>query len=85
MGPVPAVLVELFPTKVRFTGVALSYNLSAAVFGGTAPMVAMLLQRATGNQFAIGYYLVILALFTLYILRKFQETATNSLTDSDPS
>jgi MHS family proline/betaine transporter-like MFS transporter len=81
MGPVPAVLVELFPTKVRFTGVALSYNLSAAIFGGTAPMVAMILQRVTGNQFAIGYYLVILAAFTLCILRKFQETSTQSLSE----
>jgi MHS family proline/betaine transporter-like MFS transporter len=45
MGPVPAVLVELFPTRVRFTGVALSYNLSAAVFGGTAPMVGMTLVK----------------------------------------
>jgi MHS family proline/betaine transporter-like MFS transporter len=67
MGPVPAVLVESFPTKVRFTGVALSYNLSAAIFGGTAPMVAMILERWTSNKFAIGYYLIILALFTLYI------------------
>ncbi|MGV2432022.1 MAG UNVERIFIED_CONTAM: MFS transporter [Rickettsiaceae bacterium] len=66
MGPVPAVLVESFPTKVRFTGVALSYNLSAAIFGGTAPMVAMILERWTSNKFAIGYYLIILALFTLY-------------------
>jgi len=83
MGPVPAVLVEMFPTKVRFTGVALSYNLSAAVFGGTAPMVAMLLERATGNKFAIGYYLFILAMFTLYTLRSFQETVNNSLADKE--
>ncbi len=83
MGPVPAVLVELFPTKVRFTGVALSYNLSAAIFGGTAPMVAMILERATGNKFAIGYYLVMLSLFTLYTLRKFQETRDNSLSDPE--
>jgi MHS family proline/betaine transporter-like MFS transporter len=59
----------------------LSYNLSAAIFGGTAPMVAMILQRVTGNQFAIGYYLVILAAFTLCILRKFQETSTQSLSE----
>ncbi|MGL4226355.1 MAG: MFS transporter, partial [Rickettsia sp.] len=38
MGPVPTILVEIFPTSVRFTGVALSYNFAAAIFGGTAPM-----------------------------------------------
>ncbi len=72
MGPVPTVLVEIFPTKVRFTGVALSYNISAAIFGGTAPMVAMLLTRWTGDKFAIGYYLVALAIFTFTVLRKFR-------------
>ena len=36
MGPVPTILVEVFPTSIRFTGVALSYNLAAAIFG-TAP------------------------------------------------
>lgn len=40
LGPVPAVLAEIFPTSVRNTGMAISYNLSAAIFGGTVPMVA---------------------------------------------
>jgi MHS family proline/betaine transporter-like MFS transporter len=41
LSPIPALLVELFPVKVRFTGVAVSYNISAALFGGTTPSVAM--------------------------------------------
>ncbi len=40
LGPVPALLAEIFPTSVRNTGMAISYNLSAAVFGGTVPLVA---------------------------------------------
>ncbi|KJV78616.1 putative membrane protein [Rickettsia rhipicephali str. Ect] len=32
MRPIPTVLVEIFPTSIRFTGVALSYNLAAAIF-----------------------------------------------------
>jgi MHS family proline/betaine transporter-like MFS transporter len=79
MGPVPTVLVELFPTRVRFTGVALAYNLSAAVFGGTAPMVGMMLVKLTGDQYAIAYYLSGLALFTLFALRSFNETYRCSL------
>lgn len=81
MGPMPTVLVEIFPTKVRFTGVALSYNLSAAIFGGTAPMMAMLLERWTGNQFAIGYYLLILCTFSFFVLRNFQETHHKPLSE----
>jgi len=81
MGPIPTVLIEIFPTKVRFTGVAVSYNLSVAIFGGTAPMMALLFERWTGNQFAVGYYLMILCLFSLYILRSYKETYHKSLSE----
>ncbi|MDE3059968.1 MAG: MFS transporter, partial [Pseudomonadota bacterium] len=40
IGPVPALLVEIFPTRLRYTAMALSYNICAALFGGTAPMVS---------------------------------------------
>jgi len=80
MGPVPAVLVELFPTRVRFTGVALSYNVSAAIFGGTAPMVGMTLVKYTGNTLAITYYLSVLAVLTLLTLKTFKETNRQCLT-----
>jgi MHS family proline/betaine transporter-like MFS transporter len=39
IGTAPAVFVELFPTSVRYTGMALSYNICAAVFGGTTPII----------------------------------------------
>jgi MFS transporter, MHS family, proline/betaine transporter len=50
IGPVPALLVELFPTSVRYTGMALSYNLCAAIFGGTTPLVATWLIRETNSM-----------------------------------
>lgn len=71
MGPMPATLVEMFPTKIRFTALGVSYNASAAIFGGTAPMVAMLLQNWTGNPYAIGIYTSVLALISLVILVKY--------------
>lgn len=61
MGPIPAVLVELFPTKVRYTGVALSYNLSASLFGGTAPMVFTYLIKATGYNEIVALYVMLFA------------------------
>ena len=81
MGPIPTLLVELFPTRVRFTGVALSYNLSAAIFGGTAPMVGAALYKATGHQIALAYYLTALSLFGLCMLYFYKETFKNNLTD----
>lgn len=79
MGPIPTVLVEIFPTSVRFTGVALSYNLAAAIFGGTAPVVAMLLTKVTGDQYAISYYLIALALLSSIILKFYKETYKKNL------
>jgi MHS family proline/betaine transporter-like MFS transporter len=38
--PMPALYMELFPTQIRYTGIALSYNLSFALFAGTAPLLA---------------------------------------------
>lgn len=79
MGPIPTVLVEIFPTSVRFTGVALSYNLAAAIFGGSAPMVGMMLMKYTGNPYAISYYLIALAILSLTILKLYKETYRKDL------
>lgn len=38
--PMPALYMELFPTQVRYSGIAISYNLSFAMFAGTAPLLA---------------------------------------------
>jgi MHS family proline/betaine transporter-like MFS transporter len=81
MGPVPTLLVELFPTKVRFTSVAISYNLSAAIFGGTAPMVGALLYKLTGDDLALAYYLTVLAVFCLCTLYFYKETYRYNLSD----
>lgn len=59
LGPMPAILVELFPTAVRFTGMALAYNFAATLFGGTTPMVSVWLIDKTGNNMAIAYYVMI--------------------------
>lgn len=81
MGPIPTVLVEMFPTRVRFTGVALSYNISAALFGGTAPMVAVKLKEITGNPYALTYYLSALALVTLISLIFYRESRSVRLSE----
>lgn len=67
-GPVMALLVEAFPTRVRYSGMALSYNISAAGFGGTAPMAAQWLINETGDAHSIAYYIMACAILTLVAL-----------------
>ncbi|MCF7553311.1 MFS transporter [Pseudonocardia sp. WMMC193] len=58
-------MTEIFPTAVRSTAAAVGYNVSAAVFGGTAPFIATLLVGLTGTVIAPGYYLIATALLGL--------------------
>jgi MHS family proline/betaine transporter-like MFS transporter len=57
LGTIPATLVELFPTSVRYTGMSLAYNICAIV-GGFSPSLAEYLIRSTGNNMSIMWLLV---------------------------
>ncbi|WP_349425996.1 MFS transporter [Microbacterium sp. LWS13-1.2] len=59
-GGFTAAAAELFPTRYRTAGVALPFNVGAAIFGGGVPYASAWLVQATGNQQA-GAWLVILA------------------------
>ncbi len=72
-GPVPTLLVEIFPTRVRYTGMAMSYNVSAAVFGGTAPMVCQWLINTTGSAYSIAYYMMTCAVISLISLSFYRD------------
>lgn len=72
-GAIPTLLVELFPTSVRFTGMAIAYNLAAAIFGGTAPLVCEWLIKQTGSIWPISYYVMacnIISLIALYFTKE---------------
>jgi MHS family proline/betaine transporter-like MFS transporter len=71
LGPVPIVLVELFPIEVRYTGMSLAYNFTAAFFGGTTPMVATWLIQQTGDTTSPAFYVVACAVVTLFTMRYF--------------
>lgn len=55
-------LTEVFPTRVRYTASAITYNISYAVFGGTAPFVATWLIDITGQPIAPAVYLSVIAI-----------------------
>jgi MFS transporter, MHS family, proline/betaine transporter len=67
-GALPALLAEIFPTRTRVTGMALSYNIGVPVFGGFAPLIVQWLIELTGSKLAPGYYLVATALLSLVAL-----------------
>ena len=52
-GTVIAISADLFPTRIRFSGVAMSFNLSFTLLSGLAPVVAALLARQTGQAIAL--------------------------------
>ncbi len=63
-GPAPAAMVELFETRLRYTGLGIGYNLSLSLFGGTAPLIGTWLVARTGQVVAPAYYLAGLAVAT---------------------
>jgi MFS transporter, MHS family, proline/betaine transporter len=61
-GCMGATMVELFPTRTRYSGIAIGYNLGQALLGGTAPLVATGLIDLTGNNMSPVFYLIASAL-----------------------
>jgi MFS family permease len=64
-GPMCAIAADLFPTRIRFSGVAVSFNLAFSIFSGIAPLTATALVAASGSKSAPGYYMSACALLTL--------------------
>lgn len=68
MGGLPALMSELFPTRVRTTGLSISYSFGVAIFGGFAPFINAWLIEATGSKLAPSYYLMLAAAISLAAL-----------------
>ncbi|MDD9331371.1 MAG: MFS transporter [Wolbachia sp.] len=67
-------LYELFPTKVRFSGISLSRNLASAFFGGTTPYVCMWLTTTfTHINFVAGLYVILCLLTSLMAISQIKE------------
>lgn len=70
---------ELFATRVRSTGYSIGYNVSVALFGGTAPYVATWLADRTGNDVAPAFYVIAAAIASLATVLTMRETAGRPL------
>ena len=82
-GPIAAFLVEMFPTKIRYTSMSLPYHIGNGVFGGLTPYIALLLTTIYTKDKLVGlYYPIIIAglcfiIGTLYLNNKIDKDVTD--------
>ncbi|HEY9154305.1 MAG TPA: MFS transporter [Opitutaceae bacterium] len=81
-GPIAAFLVELFPTKIRYTSMSLPYHIGNGVFGGLVPYIATSLVEKYKNPFAGLYYPIAVSVITFVVGAIFLKDRKNvSLSD----
>ena len=66
-GPIAAMLVELFPTRIRYTSMSLPYHIGNGWFGGFLPTTAFAIVAATGDFYAGLWYPVVIAAVTVLV------------------
>ena len=82
-GPVAAFLVELFPTKIRYTSMSLPYHIGNGVFGGLVPFIATLLSATftsdplVGLWYPIGVAALCFVIGALYLSNKKDENVSD--------
>lgn len=65
LGPLPAAMAEMFPTRNRYSAIAAVYNTTVGWVGGTAPLVCTWATARTGDVAAPAYYLIVLGLASM--------------------
>jgi len=66
-GPLAAALVELFPTRIRYTSVSLPYHIGNGWFGGLLPAIAFAMVAQTGDIYYGLWYPIVIATMTAII------------------
>ena len=66
-GPIAAFLVELFPTRIRYTSMSLPYHIGNGVFGGLVPFIGTAVVAKTGNMYAGLFYPMAVAAVTFVV------------------
>jgi MFS family permease len=66
-GPIAAMLVELFPTRIRYSGLSLPYHIGNGWFGGLMPATAFAISAQSGNVYGGLWYPIVIAVITVVI------------------
>ncbi|MGV9905347.1 glycine betaine/L-proline transporter ProP [Streptomyces sp. NPDC003388] len=85
LGTMSAALPAIFPTHVRYGSLAVAYNLSTSLFGGTTPLVITALIGAFGTNLMPAYYATAAAVVGVVAVLCMKETANEPLAGSPPS
>jgi MFS family permease len=84
-GPIAAFLVEMFPTRIRYTSMSLPYHIGNGVFGGLVPFIATLITTIPGTNYLSGLWYPIgvaalcLVVGGLYLSNKIEEHVTDEI------
>lgn len=82
-GPVGIALMELFPTRTRYSASAISYNLAYTIFGGTAPLLGTWLVMQSGSKIAPAVYMCAVSIAVLLVVLRIPETYRSSLVHAE--
>ena len=82
-GPVGIALLELFPTRTRYSASAISYNLAYTIFGGTAPLLGTYLVQQSGSKIAPAIYMAIVSVAVFAVVLMIPETSKKSLVHAE--
>ena len=80
-GTLSSYLSETFPTEVRYSGFALSFNFANAIFGGSASFISIALIEATGNAIAPAWYMVAIAVVAFIAMCMTHDNSKKKLTE----
>jgi MFS family permease len=85
-GPIAAMLCELFPTRIRYSGMSLPYHIGNGWFGGLLPATAFAISAQTGNIYAGLWYAIVVAVMTVIVGAIFVpgNTQNRSMFSDDP-
>lgn len=78
-GAAPALLAELMPTKVRYSGVSIPFSFCIVIFTGSTPLFATFLIQQTGAPLSLAIYMIVAAIVGLAVVLRTPETSTMDL------
>lgn len=77
-GVIPSTLVEMMPIKIRCSGLSIGHNISMAIFGGSAPLIATQLIQSTGNIASPAFLLIAASALSLSSLFFIKDESKNN-------
>jgi len=82
-GPQAAFIAEMFPTRIRYSGASLAYQLTSIVAGSLAPIIALQILKSTGSSLGVSVYVGIAGAISVVAALLARETRGKSFAEID--